>query len=476
MRQKKFFQPDEIRNRDVTRVQADRLRIEPPRQIHAGLLIVTLILICFGLVMLFSASMTFGYSSEGDALYFVLKQSGITLIGLVLALFVALIIPVTLFDHFWLSLILYSVTTGLLVLVKINGLVINSARRWISLGGTTFQPSELAKISIVFCFAGYVSMISRKRKAKRLRFKTPVRQFIADGWVDVLIPGFAILIWIGLIAWQPHLSGALILCFIAAVLYLTAGISLRSWVSAIVQLLVVVLILGLIIAVLLSVTPSGELKQILQEKVVDNFEHVSKRMNSFLEPEEATDDDMYQINQAIIAMGSGGLNGIGLGEGRQKYNYLPEAHNDYVFAIIGEELGFAGTVMVVLLFFLFMYMGVGVTRKASSQFTALLAGGYTMLISIQAFLNFGVATHTLPSTGVSLPFFSYGGTSNLFFLMAIGLLLAVSRSGQRRPVESSQANRLTQPVNRPVKQSAQQTDTHNRQIYQAPIRVSGREG
>ena len=319
-------------------------------------------------------------------------------------------------------------------------------------------------------------MISRKRKAKRLRFKTPVRQFIADGWVDVLIPGFAILIWIGLIAWQPHLSGALILCFIAAVLYLTAGISLRSWVSAIVQLLVVVLILGLIIAVLLSVTPSGELKQILQEKVVDNFEHVSKRMNSFLEPEEATDDDMYQINQAIIAMGSGGLNGIGLGEGRQKYNYLPEAHNDYVFAIIGEELGFAGTVMVVLLFFLFMYMGVGVTRKASSQFTALLAGGYTMLISIQAFLNFGVATHTLPSTGVSLPFFSYGGTSNLFFLMAIGLLLAVSRSGQRRPVESSQANRLTQPVNRPVKQSAQQTDTHNRQIYQAPVRVSGREG
>ena len=193
--------------------------------------------------MLFSASMTFGYSSEGDALYFVLKQSGITLIGLVLALFVALIIPVTLFDHFWLSLILYSVTTGLLVLVKINGLVINSARRWISLGGTTFQPSELAKISIVFCFAGYVSMISRKRKAKRLRFKTPVRQLIADGWVDVLIPGFAILIWIGLIAWQPHLSGALILCFIAAVLYLTAGISLRSWVSAIVQLLVVVLIL-----------------------------------------------------------------------------------------------------------------------------------------------------------------------------------------------------------------------------------------
>ncbi|MDN5314418.1 MAG: cell division protein FtsW, partial [Clostridiales bacterium] len=184
-----------------------------------------------------------------------------------------------------------------------------------------------------------------------------------------------------------------------------------------------------------------------------NFEHVGHRLEMFSNPDEADSDDVYQITQAIIAIGSGGLQGVGLGKGRQKYNYLPEAHNDYVFAIIGEELGFIGTVLVLLLFVAFLISGVMISLRAKNNYTAMLAAGYTGLISIQAFLNMGVATRLLPSTGISLPFFSYGGTSNIFFLVAVGFLLAVSRTGQqsRRKNDTTRQRPQQSAKRRPVK-------------------------
>ncbi|MDW7659005.1 MAG: FtsW/RodA/SpoVE family cell cycle protein [Bacillota bacterium] len=440
MKKERFLTGYEARNRDVKRIKPEGLALPPARQVHAGLLVITLILVCFGLVMLFSASMTDGYSREGNALFYVLKQAGITTMGLIMALFVALIIPVGLFDHFWMSLLLYGATTGLLVYVKFFGLVVNGARRWVDLG-IRFQPSELAKIAMVFCFAGYVSMLRRRRKAGKLQFRSPVRKFFADGWLDILLPGFALLIWIGLIAWQPHISCAVIMGFVAVVLFLTAGIRLRSWLSALTQLLVLGVVVAVAATMLMSFLPQGEFQELIEETIGGNFAHVSERLDNFINPENATSDDLYQVNQSLIAIGSGGVNGIGLGEGRQKYNYLPEAHNDYVFAIIGEELGFGGTVAVILLFLLFMLIGIGITSHAANAFSALLAGGYTMLISVQAFLNIGVATHTLPPTGISLPFFSYGGTSNMFFLLAIGFILAVSRNSQRNLVLPLNNNR-----------------------------------
>lgn len=424
------FTPEETM-RKSGHLTSDRLTLPPPKQIHAGLLIVTLIMVCFGLVMLFSASMTDAYSREGNALYYVLKQSGITTLGLIVALFIALIIPVRLFDHFWMSLLLYAVTTGLLLYVKFFGRVINGARRWLFIGSFSFQPSELAKIAMVFCFAGYCSMLQRRKKAGKFRFRNSFIQFVADGWLDILLPGLALLLWIGLIAWQPHLSCAIIMCALTVVLYLTAGISLNSWLSALTQLLILMLVI-LLAASLVPNFMNQDLKLRYEEAINENFAHVEQRLNTFFHPEEATADELYQVNQALIAIGSGGLGGVGLGKGRQKYNYLPEAHNDYVFAIIGEELGLIGTLSVIILFLIFMFMGIGITRNAVNTFTALLAGGYTLLISIQAFLNIGVATHVLPPTGISLPFFSYGGTSNLFFLVAIGFILAVSRTGQRQ--------------------------------------------
>lgn len=439
------------RNRDVRRIKAQTALLTPSRHINSGLLIVTLIMICFGLVMLFSASMSDSFSQAGNSMYYVLRQAGITAVGLVFALILALIIPVRFFDRGIFVFLLYVLTTGLLIYVKFFGVIINGARRWVRIG-IMFQPSELAKIAIVFCFAGYISLIRRLRRRGKLQFKSAIIRFFLDGWLDILLPGLAMLVWIGLVAWQPHISGAVILGFTGLVVLLAAGIPLRTWFSALSQLLIILAVAVLLISVLLPAFSPASLDSLLS----DNFEHVSRRLDTFLNPETASEDSVYQINQSIIAIGSGGMSGLGLGEGRQKYNYLPEAHNDFVFAIIGEELGFVGCLAVIILFMLFMLIGINVAFKASSVFPAVLAAGFTMLITIQALLNIGVATQTLPSTGISLPFFSYGGTSNFFFLLAIGFILCVSRTGSKRnlPVPAAEIIPVKTGKNRPAARTA----------------------
>lgn len=147
---------------------------------------------------------------------------------------------------------------------------------------------------------------------------------------------------------------------------------------------------------------------------------------------KADEDDTYQIEQSIIAIGSGGMTGVGFGNSRQKYMYLPEAHNDYVYSIICEELGFVGGLTIMLLFWAFALTGFMVAWQADSLFTRILVTGYTSLLTLQAFLNIGVATGAIPPTGITLPFFSYGGTANFFFMIAVGMILSVSRSGRKR--------------------------------------------
>ena len=410
---------------DISRITHPVVSYEPSRRMSSSLLVVTLIMVSFGLIMLFSASMSDGYASQsGNSMYYVLRQSGITAMGLTAAFILAVFFPVRFFEPVILTALLYFATTGLLIYVRLFGVVINNARRWVSIG-IMFQPSELAKLAIIFCFAGYTAWIKRQRQRGRFHFRSGIIQFFADGWIDILLPGLAMLVWIILVALQPHLSGALILAFIGLAVFLIAGLPLHSWASAVTQILVLLLIVLLVFSWLLPMLPVGEWQASLEQ----NFAHVTRRLETFSDPEGADSDATYQIDQSIIAIGSGGMSGLGLGEGRQKYNYLPEAHNDFVFAIIGEELGFIGSVAVILLFLSFMFIGIGITLKASAPFATLLAGGYTMLITIQALLNIGVATRTLPPTGISLPFFSYGGTSNLFFLLAIGFILAVSKSG-----------------------------------------------
>lgn len=423
---------ENIKNREVRRVSGS-IQMRESLRMNGLLLILVLIMIAFGLVMLFSASMSDGYANyEGNSMYYVLRQATFTALGLVAALFIAIVFQVDFYNNIFFVALLYGLTTALLLYVAIAGDVINSARRWIRIGSFTLQPSELAKVASVFCLAGYFSWRRRRMASGKVKQRSKLISWLMDGWRDILIPGGSMLIWLFLVVRQPHLSGFIILSFIILTVFLASGLPFRSWSSGILQAIALILIIALLVGALLPIylNSSGQTMDELIKSVTDNFAHVGRRIDMFLSPEDADSDDIYQITQAIIAIGSGGLTGVGLGKGRQKYNYLPEAHNDYVFAIIGEELGFLGTLSVLLLFVVFLVTGIMISIKAKNNYSAMLAAGYTGLISIQAFLNMGVATRLLPSTGISLPFFSYGGTSNIFFLTAVGFLLAVSRSGQ----------------------------------------------
>ncbi|NCA98457.1 MAG: cell division protein FtsW [Clostridia bacterium] len=408
--------------------EAPYLQLRPPLRIHGGLLVVTFVMVCFGLVMLFSASMSDSFNANsGNSMYYILKQGSITLIGLILALIMAVLIPVSFYDRPIITFATYLLTTGLLVYVKFFGSIVNGAKRWILIGPLSIQPSEFAKLAAVICLAGYFSRLRSRRQRGEIRYRSPVQRFLGDGWRDILIPGLMMAVWLGLVIWQPHVSGFVILSVVIFASFLAAGLPLRSWLSGILQLTMILVLVG---ALAFGVFAATLKDQTMQEALESNFSHAFKRIETFRNPEEASSDDSYQVNQSLIAIGSGGLTGVGLGNGRQKYNYLPEAHNDYIFAIIGEELGFIGTVSVIVLFLLFHLIGTRIAWRAINPHAAILAAGYTVLITTQALLNIGVATRSLPATGISLPFFSYGGTSNLFFMLAIGFILGVSRTGQ----------------------------------------------
>ncbi|MDD2533403.1 MAG: putative peptidoglycan glycosyltransferase FtsW [Eubacteriales bacterium] len=413
---------------DSSRKISQAIHLSPPLRIHGGLLIVTLFMVCFGLVMLFSASMSDSFSANGgNSLFYIAKQGTITLIGLILALILAVIFPVSAFDKPIITISTYILTTGLLVYVKFFGSIVNGAKRWIIIGPLSIQPSEFAKLAAVLFLAGYFSRLRARRLRGEIKYRSGLHRFIGDGWRDILKPGFLMIVWLGLIIWQPHVSGFAILSVVILASFLAAGLPLRSWISGILQALVILVILAGILFAVFSVVLK---EQTVMDVIKSNFTHAFKRVETFQNDEKATADESYQVDQSVIAIGSGGLTGVGLGEGRQKYNYLPEAHNDYIYAIIGEELGFAGTVSIILLFLIFLMIGLRIAWRASNPFAAILAGAYTILITTQAFLNIAVATNSMPATGISLPFFSYGGTSNLFFLLAIGFILAVSRTGQ----------------------------------------------
>lgn len=406
----------------LLRSDDQRLAERLSRRVHGGLLLVMIVMICFGLVMLFSASML--YSLRNGPMYYILRQSAISAVGLVAALLIALVIPITFFDQMWIAGLLYVISLGMLVYTQMKGTIGGGAVRWITLFGQTFQPSELVKMTVVLFMASYVSWTRRLRRAGRFRARTPMRRFLLDGWVDILIPLLLFSPMLVLIVIQPHVSALLILLFTIAVCLIAAGFRWRSWLSALPQGLLLLLVLVLVIALIIPLLPEN----IREGKI---FRHVNNRLEMFNKPEVVSEDEIYQIRQAQLAIGAGGLTGRGLGQSRQKYGYLPEAHNDYILATIGEELGLMGTLSVLALFLLLLIFGLGIARRAANGFCAIIAAGYTMLLMIQALLHIAVNTNSIPATGVSLPLFSYGGTSNLFFLIEFGLLLAVSRTGQR---------------------------------------------
>lgn len=346
--------------------------------------LLTLTLTVIGIIMMFSASYARAFQEEGNATYYLGRQAIFAVIGLGVMVFAAL------FDYQKLrvlSIPLLGLALGLMLLVPFVGISEGGATRWLNLGFTAFQPSELAKAAIVLIFATLIAGFGEKMQT----FKYGVLPF-----------GLILLPFVVLLLLQPHLSATIIICLTAAAMMFQGGTKLR-WFA----LLIVV---GIIAWNILTATG-----------------YTARRLAAWRDPFSDPSDAGYQVVQSLYAIGSGGLFGLGFGKSRQKYLYLPEEHNDYIFPIVCEELGFVGAALIILLFVLLIIRGYWIAMHAKDRMGALLAGGFTTLLALQVFLNIGVVTNFLPATGISLPFFSYGGTALVIELAQMGVVLSVSR-------------------------------------------------
>ena len=279
---------------------------------------------------------------------------------------------------------------------KLFGVRENNAVRWLRMflvAGPTYQPSEVAKLGIIIYFAATIS----QRKDKMRTFKYGILPY------GILLGIYALLMLA-----EPHLSGCILLVGIGAVMMVVGGMDWR-WVTA-----------GILLACL-------ALYAVLFTDLMEIIGYNSSRILTWRDPFWDPKDDSYQMAQSLIAIGSGGLFGVGLGRGRQKFMFLPEEHNDFIFAIICEELGYVGAGIIMILFALLIIRGYWIAIHARDRFGALLAVGVTTQIGLQVFLNIAVVTGLIPATGISLPFFSYGGTALMIQLFEVGMILSVSR-------------------------------------------------
>lgn len=385
--------------RDLGQSQArGQSRGQGVRPLSAGrmdlpFLLLTLLLTIMGLVMLFSASFPSANYESGDPAYYLKRQGLFALLGLAAMLAMARI------DYHRLrgmTKILMYVSVFLLALVLVPGVGItqNGATRWLGKAGVlTFQPSEIAKLAIIVYFADSIS----KKKNLMENFKYGVRPYI-------LILGF----FAGLMLLEPHLSGTILIVGTGIVLMIVGGLDKR-W----------------IIGGISGVAAVGLIYVKLVEAGIISYG--ADRIRMWKDPWIDALDEGYQMCQSLIAIGSGGLTGVGLGKGRQKFLYLPEEHNDFIFAVVCEELGLIGATLVMLVFALLILRGFWIALQARDRFGALLVVGVMTQISLQTFLNIAVVSGLVPATGISLPFFSYGGTALALQLFEMGIVLSVSR-------------------------------------------------
>ncbi len=348
-------------------------------------MLLTLILVAIGVVMMFSASYARAFQEEGNSTYYFTRQLVFGIIGIAVMLVAA-----NFNYHYWriFSLWILGGSVLLLILVLAIGSSAGGAQRWLNLGIFSFQPSEVAKFAVVLTFATLISSFGERMK-----------NHIYGVWPFVGI----LLVMAGLLLAEPHLSATVIICGVGAAMMFQGGTNLR-WFG----------VLGVFAVIAFIVLVSSG--------------YASERISAWLHPEQDQGDTGYQSVQALYAIGSGGLFGLGFGNSRQKYLYLPEEHNDYVFPIICEELGFVGAMFIIILFIMLILRGYWIAMHAKDRFGALLAGGLTTLLALQVFFNIGVVTGVLPPTGISLPFFSYGGTALVMQLAQMGIILNVSRS------------------------------------------------
>jgi len=350
-----------------------------------GFLLIVLGLIAFGLVMVFSASSESARVNHGDALYFIKRQTAWALISLV-AMMIA-----SQFDYRKykkLSKPVMGISLLLLVIVLAVGSEINGGKRWLDLKVISFQPSEIAKLAVILFFANGLSGGRRQLES----FTTGFLPYMGVLGIIAL-----------LLLLEPHMSATVVIVLIGMAILFAAGAKIKH--------IMAVAIPGLVGGVALILMSPYRLKRLL----------------SFTDPFADAQGDGWQVIQSLYAIGSGGLFGGGLGRSRQKFLYIPEPHNDFIFSILCEELGFIGAVVVILMFALLIYKCIMIAINAPDIFGSLVATGITALIAVEVIINIAVVTSSMPVTGMALPFFSYGGTSLLMHTFAMGIMLNISK-------------------------------------------------
>lgn len=350
-------------------------------------LMLVLVLLGVGLIMMFSASYPSALNEYGDSFHYIKRQLAFAAIGVV-AMLVASHVPFQILHRF--ALLLYGFSLILLVVVLLLPKV-NGVHRWINLGFTTFQPSEIAKFAVIVLFAHLISMNYEKMKDPRYGI-----------WPFLALLGLVAMLMI----LEPHLSGTILILSIGIVMMFVGGADMKWFVMGGIAAIVLVAAVALIPGVV---------------------PYAMNRLQSWRDPWLDPRDKGYQTCQSLMAIGSGGVFGVGIGNSRQKHLYLPEAQNDFVFSVVCEELGLVGATLIILVFVLLVWRGYVIAMRCRDRFGTMLAVGLVTQVAVQTILNIAVVTNTVPNTGISLPFFSYGGTSLMMLLGQMGFVLSVSR-------------------------------------------------
>ena len=352
------------------------------------LLVATLILVGIGIVMIYSSSAIRAQERFGDPAFFLKRQALWAAAGMVVMLW-AMTHDYRRFERYAPVLLLFSLLLLLLVLVPTVGVKVKGARRWLRIFGLSFQPSELARFSLIVFLAGFFAR--RADRAETLQGFLP--PFLLTGAFFVLI------------ALEPNMGTAAVLLMAALALFFAGGCR--------------------VLHLFLSLAASAPFLLLLAAK----HPYLKARLFTILDPSQVSPKSLYQLQQSLYALGPGGLLGRGLGDSVQKLFYLPEPHTDFIFAIVGEEMGFVGSAVVVILFGLLLWRGTRIALRAPDRFGCYLSLGITFALVTQAAVNFGVVVGLLPTTGIPLPFVSFGGSSLLTALLGIGVLLNISKQG-----------------------------------------------
>ena len=374
-------------------------KVDESAPLHKGsidmwFLLWAMLLICFGAVMSYSASAVFAEQRYDNSMYFFVRYIGFTLAAVVVtAVFVAFARP-----WHWrvIGVGTYVAAILLLIVVLLVGTTGGGAQRWIAIGPITIQPSEIAKTAVVMELALYLS--------KHEKEVNSTHKFGGNFKHGFFIPMIIIGVLCGLIALQPHLSGLMIVGMIGVAVMFLGGTRLK-WLFI---FLGIILIAGI--------------------AFISVFGYTMERINIWLHIDEVDPlGEAWQTLQGLYAIGSGGFFGLGLGSSRQKYGYVSQPQNDFIFTIICEELGFIGAFAVIFLFGLLIWRGIKIGQNAPDKFCALTVWGLTFKIALQTLMNIAVVTNSMPNTGVSLPFISSGGTSLMIQIFEIGIILSISR-------------------------------------------------